>query len=369
MKKICVVTWVGGGNFGTNLQSYALCAFLKKYMYEVNILYYKVRPTWKNYIKKILWKFYLYAPLKKYKKTKLSLKQKKIKSFIQCYYNSPHVFTKKDFSKFINATDVFVTGSDQIWNTYYSFNPFFFLDFAGDKKRIAYASSIGTKGIKKEFQDDVKQLLSKFSHIGVREESAVKALKGLLPQKKIVQVLDPTFLLTVDEWKRFGDKAEIEIPIPQNYLLCYLIGNRKEYVRQVYDVKRQYGIGNVIIIPSAENPDIDIADATIYDAAGPLEFLHLLLGANIVCTDSFHATAISINAGKDFVEFMRFDDHDEQSQNSRIYDVLNHYGLSGRIYHAASKAWTNTIDYNNVQKVLEADRKYSIDYLINAIDN
>lgn len=371
LRRIGVVTWMGTGNYGTSLQSYALCEFLKRKGFDVR-LFYRDQYS-KNFIKNIIYKIIgilcLYRFVERLKARRISVKAQKVCNFNQREYDSADIFIHRDICHFTSDVGLFVTGSDQIWNTYHSFNPFFFLDFAGDKKRIAYASSIGTKDIKAEYREEVKLLLRKFSHIGVREESAVKALKELLPQQEIVQVLDPTFLLTADEWKHFGEKAEIEISIPQNYIFCYLIGNRKEYAHQLADVKHRYGIENVILIPSAENPNIDITDATIYDAAGPLEFVHLLLGADLVCTDSFHATAISINAGKNFVEFMRFDDSDKQSQNSRIYDVLNHYGLSERIYNAESDSWTANIDFSNPHKILEDDRKKSTDYLINAIEN
>lgn len=370
MKRIGIVTWMGGGNYGTSLQSFALCEFLKNKGYCVIFLGGKPKKSFKGYVKKVLWRIGLYYLVEKLKrKNEKTLKECKLDKFNKENYNRPILFTERDFSSIISNIDVFVTGSDQIWNTYFSFNSFFFLDFADNKKRIAYASSIGTTGIKEEHIDEVKRLLSKFDHIGVREATAVNVLKRLLPGKEIIQVLDPTFLLTSEEWEKFGKKAQIEIKMPENYMFCYLIGKREEYVRQLDDVKEKYGIENIVIIPSAENPSFKIKDGLVYDAAGPLEFVHLLLGAKIICTDSFHATAISINACKDFVEFLRFDDNDKQSQNSRVYDILGHYGLIKRIYSSDTDEWIGKINYNEPQTILENDRKRSVNYLINAIEN
>ena len=50
-------------------------------------------------------------------------------------------------------------------------------------------------------------------------------------------------------------------------------------------------------------------------------------------------TALSINFGKPFVEFMRFKDSDAASQNSRIYDVLSHFGLTGQLYANGADSW------------------------------
>lgn len=372
-RKIGVVTWMGTGNYGTSLQSYALCSFLKSKGFSVRFFHRDEYSGYfvKNIIYKTLWILGLYNFIEKLKAKRKSIKAQKVYAFNQNEYNCADIFMHCDIRHYTSDIDVFVTGSDQIWNTYNCYNPFFFLDFAHEKKRIAYASSIGTTDIKAECRDDVIRLLKKFSHIGVREESAVVALKNLLPDREIVQVLDPTFLLTAKEWRKFGQKAKIEIPIPQRYIFCYLIGKRDEYSKQLENVRQRYGISDVILIPSLENPNLNIIGATVYDAAGPLEFINLLLGAELVCTDSFHATALSINVGKTFVEFMRFNDNDndKQSQNSRIYDLLGHYGLENHIYNAEADVWTEEINYSKPQMIMAEDRKRSINYLINAIEN
>ena len=66
--------------------------------------------------------------------------------------------------------------------------------------------------------------------------------------------------------------------------------------------------------------------------------------------------------------FLRFKDTDGLSQNSRIYDLLNHYGLLTRLYEGNSTSWWKPIDYNIVQKQLDKDREQSLSYLTHAID-
>lgn len=368
-KNVCLVTWQGSGNYGTCLQSFALHWKLQMLGYNVSFLHPFHEPfSLKSYLFDFALKTGLFQLLRKIKYSK-NLKMQKTYRYQHQGYNMVYVNNINQKEYLLSDMDVFITGSDQIWNTYHFFDSFFFLDFAGDKKRIAYASSIGTKDIKRNCCNEVKRMLERFAHIGVREESAMNALKILLPKKEIIQVLDPTFLLTINEWKSQGQKAKIEIAVPNNYIFCYFIGNRKEYAQQLADVKQSYDIPNVILIPSLENPNIDIAGVTVYDAAGPLEFVYLLLNASLVCTDSFHATALSINGGKDFVEFIRFDDDDKQSQNSRIYDVLEHYGLRNRIYSKKNDSWTKYIDYSAVSNILNSDREKSISYLLNSIEN
>lgn len=370
VKNVVIVTWKGGGNFGTCLQSYALIRKLKDIGYSVSFLGgpFSIGYALLSYIKYVVsllglmniiyWVRELFFPLQERKRVRFQRKN----------YSEAKIFTKKQQIDFQNHVDCYVAGSDQIWNTYNEFNPFFFLDFAGETKRVAYASSIGTKGVKSEYKEKVRSLLSKFSHIGVRENDAVSLLSNLTGRNDIQQVLDPTFLLPPDDWSEMSKDAVIEVPIPERYILCYLIGKNDWYESQLKDVKRQTGISDIVILPAIENPNVTFHGATIYKDASPVEFVYLIQHANLVCTDSFHATALSINNSVPFVEFMRFKDSDELSQNSRIYDVLGRYNLMDRIYKKNSEAWLSEIDYQAVQDILAVDRKSSLDFLINAIE-
>ena len=134
------------------------------------------------------------------------------------------------------------------------------------------------------------------------------------------------------------------------------------------EIKHTYGVDNVLLIPSKETPNIHLNDVTIYNDAGPCEFVRLIKDASVVCTDSFHATALSMNFSKNFVVFKRFADSDTSSQNSRIYDLLNEFGLSTRIYAPDVKDWKNIIQYTEIQKAINEKRTSSLNFLINAIE-
>lgn len=372
-KNIVIVTWIGTGNYGTSLQSFALHRKLELLGYNVSFLEsFHSRFTLKYRVKSILsgFKKNIKKLLEKMSLSKRSLKEQKLADFISTNYNVyKKIKSQEDINKLIANTDVFMTGSDQIWNTAYNLNPFYFLDFAGDSKRVAYASSIGLQDFPKEHKSKLRRMLSRFSYIGLREETAVQIVSKLLNRSDIVQVLDPTFLLDSNDWKNIGNEANVEIKLPQTYILCYLIGNNEWYKQQLNDIISKTGIKNVIIIPSEENSSFLIDEAVVYQDAGPLEFIKLIQKATFVCTDSFHATAISINLNVDFVEFIRFKDSDKASQNSRIYDVLSHYNMMDRIYNEENENWRGKIDFSISNKQLEIDRKKSLDYLINAIEN
>lgn len=361
MNKATIVTWTGSYNYGTALQSFALEYALEQHGYDVKILGKIHFKSFLSLIKgKIQQKFFL---------LKLSLKKNKLYNmniFHNRYQKISSVWNERGLKKIVDETDVFVSGSDQIWNVVHRFDKNMFLSFAQNKKRISYSSSIGINSIPIEYQDEVKNLLSAYSHISVREQKAVDVLSELTKRNDIVQVVDPTFLLTKDEWSHLCKDSRT--PSSKKYLLCYFIGENDFYSKQVDDIRKKMQFDSIVVVVHRLPLKVHIDGATIVDNAGPLDFVNHIQHAACVCTDSFHATAIALNSSVDFIEFLRFSNEDENSQNSRIFDLLNHYGLQSRLYSSNHDDWMNRIDYENVQNILEDDRKKSWNYLINAIE-
>lgn len=367
MKRVSIITWYSSGNYGTTLQAFALHKKLQDLGYDVSILKEFEFNSKSNTIKYILTKLKL---LNYFKKRKYSSDKRKLRlyKFISDNINVCEIFSNRQLKKLVYNTDVFITGSDQIWNAWFCYNPFYFLNFAANKKRIAYATSIGTKSFPDKYKKDIKKLLSQFNSIAVREKSAINIINDLLEDNSCIQVVDPTFLLEKKEWEEIASKAVLNFSIPSKYILCYLIGNDNNYKSQLEEVKQKTQIENVIIIPSLENPTFSIDNAIVYNEAGPLEFVNLIQNAALVCTDSFHATTISIISSVKFVEFKRFKDEDEKSQNSRIYDLLNHYNISYLLFNN-NNDWLSPINFKKIEETTKYDRKNSINYLIKSIEN
>lgn len=359
-KNVSLVTWIGPGNYGTLLQSYALHHELERLGYNVCFL---------NKIGVVRsFKLFFNQCFFRKKKENFSLKKQKQNEFIK-NYRIKDVYTIFPKCAINKATDIYITGSDQIWNTMFYWDPFYFLYFAGRKKRIAYASSLGTNYINPKYKSRVKKYLLKFSHIGLREQSTVQLLSELLGRNDIVSVPDPTFLLTAKEWNEITQKAVLEFDVPEKYMFVYFVGKRDSYTTTLETIRKKHGIKQIIIVPSFESGFFNIADALIYKNAGPAEFVKLLQNATVICTDSFHASALSINLSKDFYVLKRFSDKDENSQNIRIYDLLTRYNLRHRLCDEACKIENQSIDYSSVQPLLEKDRKNAKTYLINSIEN
>ena len=428
-KKIMMVTFTPHPNFGTCLQSYALSTVLKKMGHDVTFIYNNndflkrdIKGTIKYIIRTIIphsfveyyWKIKRrknaktktsnapttkkethYPPIIKtlpdarwsYLMSKVPLytillklfkyrtrQWKKIYSytFKDGNYKMRRVFTSKQYKDIIKDADIFITGSDQIWNPYCcGFDPFMFLEFVkGEKKCIAYSSSISRPSFPKEIEDRVKKDLNQFKYIAVREQSSVLLLNTLLNRKDIQLVVDPTCLLSAEEWRIFGNRAEIEFTIPKKYIFCYFIGNRNsDYTEMVNKVKSKTGINDVITIDCTQSR-INYGQGTLYKNGGPYEFIYLLSHADFICMDSFHATIFALKFKKDFAHILKTkDDNTENSQNERMYDLFKRYNLCSRLYDKNSDEWLKPIDWNYIEEISNNEIKHSMNYLKNAIDN
>lgn len=369
MKNVTVVTWKGGENFGTSLQGFALCEVLSHHGYRVRLLPDLLsRYGVKEYAKYML-SFLGVEQLRNWLMRSREPRFLKRMRWEHRVYPLVKLMTQGQEDRLVKSTDCFITGSDQIWNTYHHFMPMQFLHFAKDKKRIAYASSIGTNDIKAEYREQVAKWWKKFAHIGVREQRAVEIVQEMTGRTDVRQVLDPTLLMTADEWRRLAADAYYEVLLPKKYIFCYLVGANVRYAEQLRDVQQKLGIKDIVIVPACENPDFSIEGATVYRMATAVEFVDLLSRAEFVCTDSFHATAFCLNLQKPFVEFMRFKDDDVRSQNSRIHDILGRYGLENRIYGGGRLDWTKPIDFDKAARKLEDDRQMSLKFLIDSIES
>ena len=355
-KRISIVTWLGDGNYGTALQAFALKHKLELLGCEAQLLYkIGVVRSIRETIGKILGK----------KKT-LTKSEEVMAEFWKKYGNVRNVYSILPKNSLRRETDLFLNGSDQVWNTYFYFDPFYFIAFAGNCRRAAYASSIGTDSVNPKYKDRVLSYLSKFSHIGVREESGVKALVDLTGRKDIRQVVDPTFLLTSHDWKNLLKDTNPEQSIESGYMLVYLIGKNEEYQSHVDEIAQRSGLKQIVVIESKESGGFVKGSMNIKDQS-PLEFVRLIEGASLVCTDSFHATALSMNMNRDFVVLKRFKDSDKASQNSRLYDLLERYGVKDRLYNPSTAL--DKIDYNRLNERLSKDIADSEEFLIREIEN
>ena len=368
-KSIGLLTWLASPNYGTNLQAFALFSALKKLGYPTTFICPFAVPSLKSLPRRMarhLLKFL--HPRRHQPPAPATKKSLRVARFIDEEIARTRIRSRADYHRLLRTTDVFCVGSDQLWNSYYTKDTFMLLPWAKGVKRISYATSIGTDDIAPDMRATYRRELRKFAHLSLREETGCRAIAALTSRTDVRRVLDPTLLLTPDDWRAVAQNAEADLPLPSPYILCYLIGANAAYHAQLQDVQQRIGIPRIIHLPAAEASDFTIPEAIRCEDAGVREFLRLLDGAALVVTDSFHATALSINLRRPFIEFLRFPETAAANQNSRIHDLLSVFHLQNRLYAPDSAAWAEPLDYSPAASLLASARADSLAYLVNAIE-
>lgn len=374
-RKIGLVGWLGGGqNYGTSLQAYALLRKVTGYGYDVCYLHppFNVRKALVSRLRSFLIRLRLMTPKGPLHMGQNPEKLGKIRAFVgkKCSV-SPRFWTIRDFRRYIEQNYFcVVTGSDQIWNPYYLF-PYYLLSdtfFPDSVKRVSYSSSIGVEELPDSMKHLYRQALSKFSHLSLREYSGVRIVSALLGRKDVMKVLDPVFLLGRADWDEVVEEdADPLLKRKSPYIVCYFVGDNAWYWDCVRRICSEINYeGDVVVVP-LESTHYDCG-FTLCETAGVGDFVRLVRDADMVLTDSFHATVLSIIYGKRFVEFLRFREADKGSQNSRLTELLDRYGLQNRWYAVGREnTYTSPINYTRVYETLARDVKESEDYLRRAI--
>ena len=224
---------------------------------------------------------------------------------------------------------------------------------------ISLASSFGKELLEKEEVAIIKGFLDNYRYLSVREESGRRILNSL-GFNDVIHLIDPTFLLSKEIWKKILVKRQL---INYPYLLLYLPYNivSKDIIyasaRRIAD---RYNLKLVTF--SWDVRKEKQADKTLFFTS-PSEFLALMFYADYVITNSFHGTAFSINLNKQFFVYQ------PSAFSTRISDILYLMGLEKRYVTGTVPIdeLCETIDYSSVNKILEEERKKVEKYLCRAL--
>ena len=262
--------------------------------------------------------------------------------------------------------DVILSGSDQIWNPGIfpdgRLDPVFFGAFS-PRRKIAYAPSFGTPHIPERMEAELRGYLEQFSHLSVRERQGQAIVRAAAGREAPV-VLDPTLLLTAEQWSAMA-RAPENAPAG-GYILCYCIsapGAVAPYVRALSErtglpVVQLCGIRRKVV-PTAR---------CVLDA-GPAEFLGWFRGAAAVCTNSFHGTVFSVQFQKPFFTAVAPKELTEP-ESSRTFSLLAGLGLTDRIVGKGDTAGLDDgVDWAAVDAALTKARRSSQAYLRCALED
>lgn len=361
MKKIGIITFHCSYNYGSVLQAYALQKYIMNNDYDVKIIDYQSR----NYDMYHLFKLWMLKhPVKLIAENKHINRLIRRKHNFLRFINESMNLTDKTYSYDDDLTvlndefDVFIAGSDQIWNPICTggVDSNFFLNFvdSNQNKKISYAPSLAHSSFDEKVLKEMCGYINSFDAISVREESGKNLLKNHI-RKNIEVVLDPTMLLSEKDYK----ELEIEPTINKSYIFVYMLEkDDPSLIDYVSKISEEKGIDIVYLhlnnIFSGNN---------VHNVYGCKvgEFLWYMRNAKYVVSNSFHATVFSIIYHKRFCTFKT------EKSYSRMVGLLNALGLENRIYNQGFII-ENNINYDEVMLRLETLREPSMSFLINSIN-
>lgn len=375
-------------NYGATLQGYALYSVLQELDVEPTIIRYQGGQFQNSTVKYYIFRFkrristviHKLFPRPIERETRrlllrhIKFVEKRQKLFISyqdelmTFYNARRMTWQK-LKTHYPVTDIYICGSDQIWNPYFKNgrnDPGYFLAFAPKgAKKIAYAPSFGCDDLPDEAKKNLKDLLHDFTAISVRENSGVDIVKKYAGREAQC-VLDPTMLKTGEQWA-----AEARLPegLPDRYILSYRFADSEVTKKMIDELSKKMRLPVITLPLSLVSMNDDYIK--VFEA-GPREFIGIIQNAELVCTDSFHATVFSILMNTPVCVFLRESYDGKSSMNSRVQSLLGMLNLQENIItedDTLEKALRCVnVDYSDAYTILADYRKRSLEYLRTAIE-
>lgn len=371
MKTIAAITFHHAHNFGSALQTYALQEYVKSLYAEAGEdVEYKII----NYYTELQERLYdVYKPINSIQAlvknvltlpyaAQLNIKHRKFEEFLEKNVCMTRRYrTLKELRNDPPKADIYISGSDQIWNVRAKdFSTAYYFDFLGNKeKRISYAASLGPLRIDWNKYDGAMcaQLLDKYSAISVREQGSVDNISELVKREPQIHV-DPTLLLTKEQWRKVQSKAIYQ---DGKYILLYCLETTKEQLAIANAISKKLGLPIVVLRYNNKN-DMFNHYVKKYDA-GPEDFLAYIDHASMVLSSSFHGTVFSIIYHKPVYSLGGMKDN-------RISSILKKTSMTDRSIETWSDVERVNLslpDGDKIDKVLAAERRLSEKYLREAL--
>ncbi|WP_165021096.1 polysaccharide pyruvyl transferase family protein [Dysgonomonas sp. ZJ279] len=371
-KTIGIITMHKVLNYGSVFQAYALQKYLEThgfdndlidYLYpnEYNKQFHKQSSLLSKLKNKIL-EIVLGNPRKR--------KSKRFENFYETHFKlSPEQYnSKKSIHENPPQYDVYITGSDQVWNTkYIGDDTSFLLSFAPEEQmKISYASSFASSSVDDKYKELYKKYLAQYNHLSVREKEGVQILKNAMGLDGQL-VLDPTFLLKSQDWNILANKSEL--PLPKSYILVYVLDyayNPYPYVTNLIKAIQIEMNMEVVVLDMVETQLVGAKHILRIRDAGPYDFLKLFRDATFVVTTSFHGIAFSLNYSKPFYAVL----NDENTGDNRMFNILKLVGAEDRalVKNSPFPSFSDmSMDYTVIQKNMDLLREQSSDFLLKSL--
>lgn len=373
---IGILTFHCAENYGAFLQTYAMQTWLEQHMgekYNIEIIDYRPDYLIDPYKIRIVERIQNAKTLQeKCKALIIALVEVPNKVVRKCkfvksrkhYRTSKKIYTNKEFALSSNYFAL-ILGSDQIWNPYTTkgLDPVYFGTPGDDKcRKIAYAASLGISSYSESEKKQMKDYLKNIYAIGVREVSSLKILNSLT-DKKINLNCDPTLLVNREVWRQ-----RVNIIKHNKYILIYRLQNNDSIFTDAYKIAKEKKLeilhfGDPSIKPMYK--DIKVQSLSF---CGPFDFINYIFNAEIVLTNSFHATCFSIIFEKNFFTYL------QNNRSQRLVSLAEIGGFEDRLvdykkHLEINRLYDNELsDVSLIYKNLKSLRVESEHYLLSALE-
>ncbi|MCL2630167.1 MAG: polysaccharide pyruvyl transferase family protein [Firmicutes bacterium] len=338
--KAGIITFHFAQNYGAVLQCYALQEFLSNRQCNAFVINHK------DYAQERDLKLIQFRSPKRFVKSILLFVRNVAKRLRFNRFRSKHLNLIS--AEFADTLDLIVLGSDQVWNFDFANTKAYFAEFPKKQnaKVVSYAASIGKDSVSSAELDKYKEKLKGVDMISVRESVAKDALQPLT-EKHIDVMIDPTLLLSREQWQTaIGKSLSGRI---KKYVLIYSLNQYPETFKIAQKVAKELGLKTIEVRSHGIKVRHSVNKTVTF--AGPAEFLRLFQDAEFVVTDSFHGTVFSMIFNKPFYTIPH------KKMNSRMSGLLRLVGLGSRLISSEnSVALGEEIDYEAVEDILVAER-------------
>lgn len=359
MLNIGIITHYGVHNHGAQLQLYALISIMRGKGYNCHALEFE-----KNYcfmdknasnkynisLKSI--PYYVKYLLKKgIGKTLFNIKKKNVFD----RFRNDNDITGEKYEKFNG--DLAIVGSDEVFSFETGVTDAFWGGNLNVKKIVSYAASFGPTTSEeihmKKLEEYVSEGLQRFSEISVRDKNSADIVSEFSNKIPIINC-DPVIL--------YGYKKEILdnsnlVKNNSKYILVYSYDNNMNDDQDVDLIKR-----------IAEEKKLPIYSVGFYHKwcqkninASPLELLGWFKNAEMIITDTFHGTVLSLITNSNFATKIR-------GNSNKICNLLKEYELEERIYsdfNSCLRILNTKIDYTSIAERMDCYRQEAHKYLNN----
>lgn len=375
MKKIGILTW-WRNNYGSTLQAYAMqkkieefpdykseiiCQYGKKVASISNMIDKIKRFGIKTTFKRVIWKFGL---------KKLRMRSFKNQKFIDDNLKVSNIeYNEKNISEANKKYDIFLCGSDQIWNPkLVELDSIYWLNFVeSGKKKISYAPSFGVDSVSKIESHQIKNNLLSFNYISSREESGTKILNKIINDNRCVTVLDPTLLVERKIW----DELSTNTIYNEDYLFVYLLRGTRKQRKIIENIAKNKKL-KIVTMPFLDNEKINLYDFKFGDIkcwdADPAEFISIIKNAKYVITDSYHCMLFSTMYHVEFLTFEKIG----KAQLNRVLGFQKMIDVQGRMINEnVTFEYINNlkkINWSKVDKIISEKRRESNEFLEKALN-